>query len=350
MSVRRAPEAVAQYSGNPPDHIRIQVIGTPPSRCVPAPANACREAGKLARYAARSRSIRADRRSRSIAVMRGDYAGPAGRQEGARRRRVPPGTVADIRSTCSYPGKRDEHGYGSKNAASRKHFVTIRNRGRPGSAVELAVVHGQPVLGAHPEHHLAAGGVGRDVGVAAFGAEVAPGEIQPLVVAGLLRRDRPLDGDVLVGRALVLSAQAEPTGGADGRGLAGPAAGDHVDRATGLVGVPDRDGQRTGAVRRRHAEHRDVHSGKELLAFFATHGHGHRVLPFVWVSLSVSVCLGPVVSRSLPPPAGVPDFSHTPVEGKRSWSSRTKRWAWCPPCAASATATRSRSTSSTYRT
>jgi hypothetical protein len=38
------------------------------------------------------------------------------------------------------------------------------------------------VLGAHPEHDLATGGVGRDVGVAAFGAEVAAREFQPLVV------------------------------------------------------------------------------------------------------------------------------------------------------------------------
>jgi len=48
-SVSRAPEAVAWKSGNPPGHIRIQVIGTPPSRCLPAAANASPEAGKLAR-------------------------------------------------------------------------------------------------------------------------------------------------------------------------------------------------------------------------------------------------------------------------------------------------------------
>ena len=66
------------------------------------------------------------------------------------------------------------------------------------------------MLGGHPEHDLAAGGVGRDVGVAAFRAEVAAREFQPLVVAGLLDRDRAFDGDVLVGRPFVLRAPAEP--------------------------------------------------------------------------------------------------------------------------------------------
>src|ERR1700722_20762472 len=64
-------------------------------------------------------------------------------QEGARRRRVPPGTVVDIRSTCSYPGKRIEYGYGSKKTAPRKDFVTIGNRRGRGSTVGLAVVPGR---------------------------------------------------------------------------------------------------------------------------------------------------------------------------------------------------------------
>jgi hypothetical protein len=40
MSRSRALRAVAWYTGNPPAHIRIQVIGTPPSRCLPAVAKA----------------------------------------------------------------------------------------------------------------------------------------------------------------------------------------------------------------------------------------------------------------------------------------------------------------------
>src|ERR1700733_6535011 len=121
-----------------------------------------------------------------------------------------------IRSTCSYPGERDVYGYGSKSSASRKHFVTIRNRGGRGSALRLAEVHGRPVLGRHPEHDHAVGGVRRDVGVAAFEAQVAAREFQSLVGADLLDRHRALDGDVSVGRALVLRAQAEPARRADG--------------------------------------------------------------------------------------------------------------------------------------
>ena len=48
----RAPEADAWYTGNPPGHIRIHVIGTPPSRCPPAASNAARDRGKSAAYAA----------------------------------------------------------------------------------------------------------------------------------------------------------------------------------------------------------------------------------------------------------------------------------------------------------
>jgi hypothetical protein len=56
-SVTRAPDAAAWYTGNPPGHIRIQVIGTPPSRCPPAASNAARDRGKPETYAPRSRSI-----------------------------------------------------------------------------------------------------------------------------------------------------------------------------------------------------------------------------------------------------------------------------------------------------
>jgi hypothetical protein len=48
MSLSRAPRAVAWYTGNPPAHIRIQVIGTPPSRCPAALAKAAWDRGKLA--------------------------------------------------------------------------------------------------------------------------------------------------------------------------------------------------------------------------------------------------------------------------------------------------------------
>jgi hypothetical protein len=48
MSVSRAPRAVAWYTGKPPAHIRIQVIGTPPSRCSPAPSKAALDLGNSA--------------------------------------------------------------------------------------------------------------------------------------------------------------------------------------------------------------------------------------------------------------------------------------------------------------
>jgi hypothetical protein len=44
ISVSLEPCAVARYNGNPPGHIRIHVIGTPPSRCWPAAPNARRDA------------------------------------------------------------------------------------------------------------------------------------------------------------------------------------------------------------------------------------------------------------------------------------------------------------------
>jgi hypothetical protein len=47
MLVSRAPRAVAWYTGKPPGHIRIQVIGTPPSRCPAARPNAALEAAKF---------------------------------------------------------------------------------------------------------------------------------------------------------------------------------------------------------------------------------------------------------------------------------------------------------------
>ncbi|HLQ53181.1 MAG TPA: hypothetical protein VK162_02785 [Streptosporangiaceae bacterium] len=41
MSVSRAPWASAKQMGNPPGHMRIQVIGTPPRRFVPPVPKAC---------------------------------------------------------------------------------------------------------------------------------------------------------------------------------------------------------------------------------------------------------------------------------------------------------------------
>ena len=68
MSVSRAPRAAAWYTGNPPGHIRIQVIGTPPSRWPPAPANAARDRGKFSAYDSRSRLTSAASRSLLMAV------------------------------------------------------------------------------------------------------------------------------------------------------------------------------------------------------------------------------------------------------------------------------------------
>src|SRR5690242_11296826 len=55
MSLSRAPCAAAWYTGNPPGHIRIQVIGTPPSRCRPALSKAALDRGKFTAYVSRSR-------------------------------------------------------------------------------------------------------------------------------------------------------------------------------------------------------------------------------------------------------------------------------------------------------
>src|SRR5690348_17919852 len=104
-----------------------------------------------------------------------------------------------------------------------------------------AVVHAEPALGGHPDEDVVvAARVGRDEGVAALGAQVAAGQFEPLGRVALLDHGRALDGDVLVGRPLVLGAQAEPTGRLDGPGLAGAPAGAHGHRAARLVGVPDR--------------------------------------------------------------------------------------------------------------
>src|SRR5580693_131751 len=104
-----------------------------------------------------------------------------------------------------------------------------------------AVVDAQPVLRRHPDHDLAAARVGGQEGVAALGAQVPAGELEPLGVGGVLARGRALDRDVLVGRPLILGAQAEPACRPDGARLAGVLAGAYVHGAAGLVGVPDRD-------------------------------------------------------------------------------------------------------------
>src|SRR5580700_6680807 len=92
----------------------------------------------------------------------------------------------------------------------------------------LALVLAEPVLREHPERDVLALGVRviGDVPVAALGAEVAPGHRQPLGgIEFVLADDRPLDADVPVGRVVILSAQAEPPGGADDRRLARLTAG-----------------------------------------------------------------------------------------------------------------------------
>src|SRR5579862_1418915 len=246
-------------------------------------ANASREAGKLARYAARSRSTRAVRRSllmlARLAVIARAYAGPGPRgwwcpaAQGSAGHRaamvglfLPRGTTRLL--TRIKPDPR------------RKQSVTIRNRSGStarGSALRLAVVRGQPVLGRQPEHDLIAAGDGLDVRVAALGAQVPSGQFPPLVLGRIIEGHRALDRDVLVRRVLVLGAQGEPAGRHDGRRLARAAAGAHVHGAAGCVGVPDRDGQRAAAVQRRDAEHPHVQPGEELLALLVTHVQGHGV-------------------------------------------------------------------------
>ena len=140
-------------------------------------------------------------------------------------------------------------------------------------ASAVAVGPAQPVLGCHPDHDLGATGVGGQVGVAALDPEVPAGQFEPFGVGGVCHDGRALDRDVLVGRPLVLGAQAEPARRRDGQGLAGATAGAQVHRAARLVGVPDRNGQRAAAVRRGHAEHPDVQPGQELLAL----GPAHRL-------------------------------------------------------------------------
>ena len=138
-----------------------------------------------------------------------------------------------------------------------------------------AEVGGQPALRGHPDHDLVRVRVGGDEGVAARGAQVAAGQFEPLGVGGVLDHGRPFHRDVLVGRLLVLGAQAEPAGRLDGAGLAGAAAGAHVHRAARPVGVPDRDGQRAPAVAGGHAEHPHVHAGQEFLAVGPAHARRH---------------------------------------------------------------------------
>jgi hypothetical protein len=71
-----------------------------------------------------------------------------------------------------------------------------------------AVVHAAPALGGHPDEDVVgAAGVGRDEGVAALGAQIAAGQFEPLGCVALLDDGRALDGDVLAGRPLVLSAR-----------------------------------------------------------------------------------------------------------------------------------------------
>src|SRR5215831_11679049 len=94
----------------------------------------------------------------------------------------------------------------------------------------LALVLAEPVLGAHPERHVLPPGVrvAGDVPVTARRAKVAAGHRQPLGgIEFFLADDRPLGADITVGRAGVLHAQSEPASGADRRGLARPAAGQH---------------------------------------------------------------------------------------------------------------------------
>ncbi len=71
MSISRAPDAAAMYTGNPPAHIRIQVIGTPPSRWPPEELNASQDPGKFARYSVCSRLIS------SVSRLRSMVTGPA---------------------------------------------------------------------------------------------------------------------------------------------------------------------------------------------------------------------------------------------------------------------------------
>src|SRR6185437_8334994 len=153
---------------------------------------------------------------------------------------------------------------------------TVRRTTSFPAASAPAVVHAQPALGGHrDEDVVGAARVGRDEGVAALAAQVAAGQFEPFTRVALLDHGRALNGDVLVGRPLVLGAQAEPPGRLDGPGLAGAPAGAHVHRAARLVGVPDRDGQRAAAVTRGYAQHPNVHPGQELLALGLAHARRH---------------------------------------------------------------------------
>src|SRR6266516_4265926 len=71
----------------------------------------------------------------------------------ARTRTMPHGPVGGVRRTTCFPGR---------------------------GILLVAVIPGQPVLGRHPDHDLAVGGVGRDIVVAALGSQVPAGQFEPV--------------------------------------------------------------------------------------------------------------------------------------------------------------------------
>ena len=68
-SVTRLPAARSRKIGNPPAHLAIQVIGTPPTRCSAATAAAAADRGRAAAKAPRSRSSSVVSRVRSTAPI-----------------------------------------------------------------------------------------------------------------------------------------------------------------------------------------------------------------------------------------------------------------------------------------
>ena len=68
-SLTRAPRARSRYSGKPPDHLTIQVIGTPPNNEPCAAANAAALRGLAVTNVSRSRARTAVSRSRSRGAM-----------------------------------------------------------------------------------------------------------------------------------------------------------------------------------------------------------------------------------------------------------------------------------------
>jgi hypothetical protein len=107
--------------------------------------------------------------------------------------------------------------------------------------------------------------------VARFVAEVADGDLSGLgLVCGPNERHVAFDGDVLVGRFLVLDGEGESSGRADQLVLQRPLAGPDGQLAAGLVGVLDRHGQwRT--IGPFHCEYADVEVGQEAFAVFVAH-------------------------------------------------------------------------------